>query len=184
MADGIRIPPLDPATFSSRQKDLVGDWSGMNFCRVMVRHPDVYQVFLPYLSQLVTRTTLPPRDREILVLRSLALAGDHYETRHHVDIAHKAGLTDTDIKAVQTNGEGLSDFERLLMYAVDELMREQKISDQTWHGLAQRYDEIQLMEVVFLVGCYTAMGMITNTFGIPLETEAETAELNRLRGYT
>jgi hypothetical protein len=42
-----------------------------------------------------------------------------------------------------------------------------------------------MMEVVFLVGCYTVMGMLTNSFGIPVETEAGTfEELTELRQYT
>lgn len=178
-----RIPPLPPEKFSDEQKTLVGDWSSMNFCRVIVQNPAMYRVFLPYIEQVIAQTTLPPRDREILVLRALAVADDEYETHHHVAIAHNAGMSDVEIEAVQTSGDGLSSFDSLLMQAVDELMSEQNMSDATWTGLSAQYSESQMIEVVFLVGCYTVMGMLTNTLGIPVEDAAE-AKFTELRTYT
>lgn len=180
-----RIPPLSPAHFSEEQKSLVGDWSNLNFSRVCVRHPGMYRVFLPFIERLITQTTLPPRDREVVILRSLALADDVYETHHHVLIARNAGMTDSEIEAAKESGEGLSRFERVLMQATEELMRNQCIGDVTWAELSERYSETQLMELVFLVGCYTTMGMLTNTFEIPVEQDAATfAELGELRQYT
>ena len=79
----IRVSPLDPAAFSDQQKELVGDWSDLIFCRVLVKHPEMYSVFLPYIKEVIANTSLPPREREILVLRALALAEDVYETHHH-----------------------------------------------------------------------------------------------------
>ncbi|MCK9564108.1 MAG: carboxymuconolactone decarboxylase family protein, partial [Bacteroidales bacterium] len=178
-------PPLAPAAFSDEQKDLVGDWTDMNFCRVIVRHPAMYRVFLPYIKQVIADTSLPPRDREILVLRALAVAGDSYETHHHVEIARGAGMTAADIEAARGDGNGLSDFDKLLMRAADELMATQNLSDMTWSGLSARYSEQQMMEVVFLVGCYAVMGMLTNTFGIPLEeTDGADNQFNQMRTYT
>ncbi len=180
----VRIPPLSPDNFTDLQKELVGDWSNMNFCRVIVQHPEMYKVFLPYIETLIAGSSLPPRDREILVLRALAVADDVYETLHHETIARNADISDAEIKAAQGDGnnEVLSDFDRLLMRAVDELMSKQNISDITWAGLSERYTDKQVIEVVFLVGCYTVMAMLTNSFGIPIEENAED-EFTELRQY-
>ena len=41
------------------------------------------------------------------------------------------------------------------------------------------------MEVVFLVGCYTVMAMLTKSFGIELESDPATDErLKAMRQYT
>ena len=178
----IRIPPLAPEAFSPEQKALVGDWSSMHFCTVLVRHPQLYKVFLPYIEQLIAHTTLPPRDREVLVLRSLAVANDVYESHHHALIARNAGMSDSEIAACRTDGAGLTDVDRLLMTAVDELMHTHYLSDPTWQALAQHYTESQMIEVIFLVGCYTLMGMVTNSLGIPLEAADD--EFTHLRDYT
>ena len=83
----VRIPPLDPAQFTPEQAELVGAWTHLNFSKVIVRHPAMYPIFVPWIEQLIARTKLPPRDREVLVIRTLALSDETYEAHHHVQIA-------------------------------------------------------------------------------------------------
>jgi alkylhydroperoxidase family enzyme len=183
--NSVRIAALSPDQFTDEQRALVGDWHHLNFSRVLVQHPDMYRVFLPFLDKVIRGTNLSPRDREILCIRTLALGGDVYEGHHHVTIARKAGLTEAEIEAAKTGGAGLSQFDQCLMRASEELVREQWVRDETWACLAERYSQEQLMEAVFLVGCYSIMAMITRSFGMEVETESETYEqLAKLRKYT
>lgn len=179
-----RITPLAPEEFTAEQQALVGDWSVLTFSRVMARHPDLYRVFVPFIEKVIRRTALPPRDRQVLVLRTLARCGDTYESAHHVDISHKIGMTDQQIAAIQQGDAGLPPFDRLLIKAADELVVSHCLSDETWRALAERYSSVELMEVVGLVGCYTTMAMITRSFDIPLESANESAsQLKQLRTY-
>lgn len=181
----VRIPPLDPAQFSQEQARLVGAWTHLNFSKVVVRHPAMYPIFVPWIEQLIARTKLPPRDREVLVIRTLALSDETYEAHHHVQIARKAGMSDAEIAAVARGDEGLDDWDRVLVRAADELVRERRIADTTWAALAARYDEEQLMDAVFLVGCYNTMAMLTKSFGIEVEADPEVdGRLEQLRQYT
>jgi alkylhydroperoxidase family enzyme len=183
--DPVRIAPLAVDRFTVEQKVLVGDWHHLNFSRVLVQHPGMYRVFLPFLDKLIRGSTLPPRDREILCIRTLALGGDVYETHHHVTIARKAGMTEAEIEAARTGGAGLSQFDQCLVRTAEELVREQCVSDPTWACLAERYSREQTMEVVFLVGCYTVMAMITRSFGMQVEQDPEAHQrLAKLREYT
>lgn len=180
-----RIPAISPENFTVEQKDLVGDWSALNFSRVIVNHPDLYRVFIPFIAKLIGGSELPPRDREILCLRALALCKDIYETHHHVLISQKAGLSDAEIEAVKTGGAGLGAFDKVLIKAADELVRNHFIGDETWADLADHYTTKQLMEVVALVGCYTLMGMATRSFGIEIEQDPEEYKrLAEIRKYT
>ena len=181
----VRVPPLAVADFTAEQAALVGDWTHLNFSRVLVRHPALYKVFVPYIAQVIAQSSLPPRDREVLVVRTLALGKDVYEAQHHVQIALKAGMSDADIAAVRANDASLADLDRLLVRAADELVAKQQLSDAVWTALGERYGEQQQMEVVFLVGCYTVMAMLTNCFGIAVESDPELDErLKALRQYT
>ena len=183
--DSVRIAPLSADEFTDEQKALVGDWHHLNFSRVLVRHPGMYRVFLPLLDRLIRGSTLPPRDREILCIRTLALGGDVYEGHHHVTIARKAGMTEAEIEAARTGDAGLSQFDQCLVTAAEELVRQQCVSDPTWACLAERYSRQQLMEAVFLVGCYSIMAMITRSFGIEVEQDPEIDQrLAKLREYT
>lgn len=181
----VRVPPLDPADFSAEQAALVGNWTHLTFSRVLARHPGLYRVFVPYIAEVIAKSTLPPRDREVLVLRTLALGKDIYEAHHHIQIAHKAGLSDADIDRVRAGAESLSEWDKLLVRAAGELVADQQMSDATWAALGARYSQPQQMEVVFLVGCYNVMAMLTNCFGIEIENDPETEErLKALRQYT
>ena len=180
-----RIAPVAPEHFTPEQAELVGAWSHLNFSRVLVRHPALYRVFVPYIQQVIPGSTLPPRDREVLVIRTLAICGDEYEAAHHAQIALKAGLGEADIAAAASADTSLGEWDRLLTEAADELVREQYLTDATWASLAERYSEEQIMEVVMLVGCYTVMAMVTKSFGMALESNPDVDErLKELRQYT
>jgi alkylhydroperoxidase family enzyme len=168
-----RIPPLSPDQFTDEQAQIAGDHAKFNIARVMVQHPALYRTYIPFAEQLMRRSNLPPRDREVLVLRTLALCGEAYEAPHHVLIARHIGMTDAEIEAAKTGGEGLQPFEHALARAAEELVRDHCVSEQNWQTLAQRYSRLQLMEAVFLVGAYTMSSMATNSFGVQIEVEAE-----------
>lgn len=156
----------------------------MNFTRVIVSHPPLFRVLLPLIAKLIPGSSLPPRDREILVLRTLALCDETYEAAHHVEIARSAGLTEAEIGMARTGAAGLSAFDRTLVKAAEELSSDRYVSDETWRALAERYSPVERMEVVALVGGYTLMAMLTKNCGIPLEDPETFASFVRKRTYT
>jgi len=185
-SNAARIPPLPVENFTVEQAALVGDWKHLTFSRVLINSPRMYRGFVTHLAELVTKTCLPPRDRQIICLRMLELCGDDYELTHHLTISRNAGLTEAEIIAFRTGeGDCLTDFDRLVLEATAQLQRDQFINDTTWAALATRYSQEQLMEVVFLAGCYLTMAMLTKTFGIELESApGEFEHINTLRAYT
>jgi len=185
-ADAVRIPPLPAEKFTEEQAQLVGDWKHLVFSRVLINSPRMYRTFVTHLAELVTRTNLPPRDRQIICMHMLELCGDVYELTHHLTISRNAGLTEEEIAAFREGaGACLTDFDRTLIKATAELQRDQCISDATWAALAAYYSQEQLMEVVFLAGCYLTMAMLTKSFGIQLESApGEFERIYTLRSYT
>jgi len=178
-----RIPPVAPGALSEEQQTLLGGWGSMNFASVIVNHPELYRVLVPLIAKLISASSLPPRDRELLVLRTLALCNETYETEHHILIARSAGVSDADIESAQA-GLGISPFDQALIKAAEELHREQCIRDETWDELARRYSPVELMEVVALVGGYTLMAMVTKSYGIQLEDAETFNNFANMRQYT
>ena len=86
-----------------------------------------------------------------------------------------AGMTDDDIRRVSQGPDapGLSDHERLLIRATDELRDDAFLSDTTWNALAKTYDTRQMMDLVFTVGQYNLVSMALNSFGVQLEPGVE-----------
>lgn len=177
-----RIPPVEPKDFTAEQAELVGEWTHLEFSRVLINAPRMYRTFVPWLRDLIADTVLPVRDRQIVCLRMLELCGDVYEKTHHVVISRKVGLTEPEIEAfIAGEGEILTDHDRAVIAATGELHGTQRISDATWARLAACYSQEQLMEIVYLAGCYLTMGMITRSFEIALEPDLES--FNALRAY-
>ena len=64
---------------------------------------------------------------------------------------------------------GISDLDKLLLQATDELHDDAHISDTTWAGLSKHYDTQQMMDLVFTVGQYNLVSMALNSFGVQLD---------------
>ena len=158
-----RIPPLESSQ------------AGINIIRTLAHHPTLAEAWTTFASYVLGDNTLPPRDRELLILRIGYLLGAEYEWGHHSRIGRRAGLTDEEILRITRGPEatGWSSFDRALVRAVDELHGDAEISDRTWAELAARYDTKQLMDVVFTVGQYNLVSMALKTFRVPMDDGIE-----------
>ena len=160
-----RVDPLpydewDPETFSMLARKPPPN----NVLGLLARHPALAKPFLTYNMHLLGPTsTLPPRIRELAILRVAWRRNCDYEWTQHLRIAKKAGITDGEITQVR---EGAA---TLINTAVDELDAGSRLSDQTYHRLAADLDVPQLMDFVFVVGTYGLLAMAFNSFGVELE---------------
>lgn len=180
----VRVPPVSPDEATDVQREVMGGWTDMNWVAVNANHAELYRVMQPLIKKLIPGTELPIRDRQTIVLRTLELCDETYERNHHTSLSRNAGMTDEEIIAARTAGEGLSDFDRTLVRAAEELVRHQRISDETWEALSERYSTIQKMEVVGLVGGYVLVAMTTKTFGIQVEERRTYEAFMDKRDYT
>lgn len=167
-----RIPALTPQEWTPAATEimfpLVSHGSDLNIFRTLANHPDLMRRWLVFTNHILFKTTLPTRVREFLILRIGFQCGCDYEWGHHVLIARAAGLTDHDFRAIQggPGASGLSDIDRLVLHAADELHTDNFISDATWQALATHFNNHQLMDIVFTVGQYKLVSMMLNTFGV------------------
>ena len=136
----------------------------------LARHPDLTRAFLGLNVHLLFTSSLPPRLRELAILRIAHRRACTYEWEHHVDLAEAEGLTGADIEAVR-RGEATDALNRLVLTAVDELDAASNLTDQTWDALGEHLSDRQRMDLVFTVGTYAMLAMAFNTFGVQLEQE-------------
>jgi 4-carboxymuconolactone decarboxylase len=141
-----------------------------NLLGTLARHPDLTRAFLRFNGYLLMSSTLPAREREVIILRVAHRRSCAYEWTHHVKIGKKAGLSDADIAAIKS-GDPANELDRTLVNAVDELDEKSNLSDQTWAALSERFDERQRMDLIFTIGGYTALAMGLNTFGVEVEAD-------------
>ena len=124
---------------------------------------------------LLSRGTLPARDRELLILRTAVRCGSSYEWGQHVRISLAIGVDRASIDRVSEGpgADGWSEHEAALLSAVDELHDRSAVSDATWATLARSYEERQLIEATMLVGQYHMVAFALNTFGVQLDDGLE-----------
>ena len=120
---------------------------------------------------LSDRSSITTRDRELLILRTGYLCRSDYEWAQHAALALKIGLTSDELTRITRGPDapGWSANDAALLRAADELHRDQHISDATWQRLRQRFDERQMMDIIFTVGQYTIVSMYLNSAGVQLE---------------
>ena len=136
----------------------------------LVRHPDLTKAFLGFNVYLLFRSSLPPRLREVAILRVAHRRHCAYEWEHHVELAEAEGLTGADVEAIR-RGAGTSEVDELVLRAVDELDEKSTLGDGTWSALGEHLSDRQRMDFVFTVGAYAMLAMAFNTFGVQLENE-------------
>lgn len=172
-----RITPVPKNQWTAEQRTILETLTPyrrqMNVYRTLVRHPALAQRFFVFSRYILAESTLPPRDRELVILRIGWLCQSEYEWSRHTILARRVGLSDEEMCGIIAGptAPGWSSFDATLLQAVDELHEQACISDATWTMLSQRYSEQQLMDLVFTVGEYTLVSMALNSFGVQLDPE-------------
>jgi alkylhydroperoxidase family enzyme len=147
----------------------------LNIFRTLAHHPKLLKRWTVFGNHVLYGSTLPPRERELIILRTGYLCGSGYEWAQHAEIARRSGLSDAEIEriAVGPSAAEWSDDDRVLLVATDELSDAKFISDATWTQLSARWNSQQLLDIVFAVGQYTLVSMALNTFGVQLEHDTD-----------
>lgn len=117
------------------------------------------------------RSTLPARERELVVLRVAARVASAYVATHHAIIGARAGLTTAEIAAARDPAVAYpwAPAERALLALADELLATHAVADATWAALDGHADEGQRLELLVLVGFYALMGGLANAAGTALD---------------
>ena len=174
-----RLDPIQPEEWTDEIKKIlqpnVEKGTVFNIFKTLSHHPDLFRRWLVFGNHVLFKSTLPPRERELIILRIGWLCEAEYEWAQHVLIGKEAGLTAEEIDRIKAgpNARGWSEADKLLLQATDELRKDAFITDATWNGLCQHFDTKQLMDVVFAVGQYNLVSMALNTLGVQLDDGLE-----------
>ena len=176
----MRVPPtpndtrgesarISPAVLPAGGRGEPGD-----ALAALVRHPDLAEALLTVNTHLLLRSTLPPRLRELAILRVARRRGCAYQWTHHARLAAEAGLTEAEIEAAG-RGEAAGALDQAVLDAVDDLDDGSALSPRTAAALDEHLDEHQRMDLVFTIGTYCMLAMAFNTFGVASGGAPDTA---------
>jgi len=160
------VQPFIEETKKSNRGSVPNVWA------TLARHRDLLFRLYMIANYIYSHSTLPARDREMLILRTAWLRHSEYEWGQHVQIVKQCDLLSGDeINRIMEgpDAEGWNPSDATLIRSVDELHTDAFITEATWKALVKRYNTHQLMDLVFTVGQYHMAAMVLNTIGVQLE---------------
>jgi len=183
VGDEPKIGPLDPDSLDDEARALIQKLHAAlgitpesaarvdipEYFTTLIKHPALFAAQLD-MGATIFKGKIPPRERELAVLRIGYLCRAPYEWGEHVDIAKRYGITEQQVERV-TQGSaapGWGELDQAILRGVEELLGDQAISDETWTVLASHWNEPQLIEFPMLVGQYVATAYMQNSLRMRL----------------
>jgi alkylhydroperoxidase family enzyme len=172
-----RIAPVtDPSSevteLFDKAKLRAPDGTPLNIFGTLAHHPALLRRWLVFATHVLAKNSLTQRDRELLILRTGWRCESQYEFSQHAVIALRCQISEKEVQRTKlpvVEG-GWSDDDAALLHAADELHDNACISDITWHALAARLTEQQLLDVIFTVGNYHTVAFALNSCGVELDS--------------
>lgn len=171
---GPRVPPRREASWDDVTRQVLeplralGSGRVLNIFATLAHHPLLLKRWLVFGNHVLAKSTLPERERELVILRTGYLCGSEYEWGQHVQIARRCGVSEEEIERVAAGPDapGWSADDVALLRAADELHRDSRIGDATWEALGARWDTKGLLDLIFTVGQYHLVAMALNSLGV------------------
>jgi 4-carboxymuconolactone decarboxylase len=174
-----RVEPLEPADWNEQQQEVMQRFTDAgepkNIFKTVIRHPKLLKRWMVFANHILGKSSLPERERELIILRIGWLCRSGYEWSQHVEIGLACGLVEAEIEQIKEGAANAqwSKVDKALLQATDELHNDAFIADETWAELNKNFSEEQLMDIVFTVGNYNLVSMALNTLGVQLEPTTE-----------
>jgi alkylhydroperoxidase family enzyme len=171
-----RIEPLPVSEFSEEAQimnheirvafNLPLDLPPWEYLATILRHASLFRRHNAVATELIGNGTLSPRDRELAIIRLSWLLQAPYEFGEHVGTGKRmAGITDEEVERILigSSAPGWSDIDRAIIRAVEEMLDDAMISDETWAVLAAHWNDKQLLELPVLIGQYQGVAYLQNS---------------------
>ena len=167
-----RIPPLPEAQWTDEHKQRIvkflpaGARPGSGFS-TLLNVPELVDRTMTFHNYIAEDSSLSPRVRELLMLRTAWLHGSDVLWRERVPFARMAGFTNSDLRKIATGpAAGWEGFESNLLAVADQLFRNSFVNDAAFNQMAARYDTCHLMDVGMAIADVASIALLYNTLGV------------------
>jgi 4-carboxymuconolactone decarboxylase len=176
-----RMPPLTPATATGEAREMFERWRNGPFkgsdqnpvlC-TFAHHPHLADLFSALNIHLLSTTSLPLRERQIAIMRTAWICDARYMWSSHLRTSLRRGIEPELFRALQVGAADpyFTEFERVVIGATEDLVRDRLISDAHWQGLAAEWNNKQLLDFMFTVGTYVCIAGVMRSTGVQREEE-------------
>ena len=166
--------PVPDAQRTDEQKTLAAEFAANempNAVGTLLVYPSLARRIFTHDRYITTESTLPPRHRALVGLRTAWLARSNYLWVHRAAIGRRAGVTDADLRRIAQGPDapGWDPFEATLLRTADELHVDSFISDASWRTLSARYDIPQMIDAIDTAAETTMYAGVFNSLGVEVE---------------
>ncbi len=170
------MPPIPADQLTDAQKKAIDEFKAARSADIsgpfipLLRSPEVMTRARAMGDYLRFRSALPPRLSEFVILMTARRWTQNYEWNAHAPLAAKGGLSPEIIDAIAAGRRPahMQPDEEALYELVDELHRNQSVSDPTYARAIAAVGEQGLVDAVAIAGQYTMLAMVLNTARTPL----------------
>ena len=126
--DKPRVAPLPESQWTEGARAVIEPTRGMaggkvfNIFSTLANHPELLKRWMVFANHVLVKSTLPPREREILILRIGWLCRAEYEWSQHVLIGKAVGLSEEEIDRISAGPDapGWTEDDAALMITVHD----------------------------------------------------------------
>ena len=150
--------------------------TALNVNRMLLRHPIAGRDFIRYFWDLVYEGVLEARLRELAILRVAWLTGSAYEWTQHWHIAALFGIPEADLVGVRDwrSQTGVSDADRAVLAATDDVVETGAVSAETWTVLeAALPHPAERIEIVLAITGWRMVASVLESLDVPIEDGVE-----------
>jgi alkylhydroperoxidase family enzyme len=174
-----RLVPVDdpsPEAAEALAKTPQRDGRALNLFRMFAHNPRLLRRVNALGGAFAVHSSVPQRERELVILRTAGRLACGYEIQQHRTIAATIDIDAALVDAVVAGADvdGLTDGEAALVAMADQLIDRGDVDDATWSALAARWTDAELVELVTMAGFYRMLATVIATTGVPLEPRNDT----------
>jgi 4-carboxymuconolactone decarboxylase len=166
-----RMPPIAADKMTDAQRKAVAEFKTARSADIsgpfvpLLRSPEVMTRARAMGDYLRFKSALVPRLSEFTILLAARRWTQQYEWNVHQLLALQAGLNPEIARAIADGRrpDRMADDEAALYTLVDELQRNQSVSDPTYARAVAAFGEAGVIDALGITGYYTMLAMVMNT---------------------
>lgn len=176
-----RMPQVHPGDLTAEAREFIGRWTGGIFrdadsnppLLTFAHHPRLAQAFTTFNIHLLSTSTLSAKERQIAIMRTAWLTKATYMWSSHLDTSLRSGLSPDMFDPIKVGASDpyFTPFESAIITATDELVDDKKVSEAQWNILMTQWDNQQMIDFIFTVGCYVLTAGFMRSAGIERRPE-------------
>ena len=144
----------------------------INVYKLLLHSPTVCMAWFEHIGAIRWKTRLPPRLREIAIVRIASVVKYAYALQQHVPgIAVSDGVTIEECAALKDwrASKFFSEAERAALAYVDAIIAAPEVPDSIFDAVRKHYSEREAVELTVLAGTYLMHNRVTTALRIDLE---------------